>query len=157
LWRVFLDTRVRDFLGEGFSLDGCANIVTNPPFDRLEAFTRRACSIAPRKVAMIAPTARLNAARWLEDLPLARVWLMTPRPSMGPGRLALEGVKAAGDTKDYCWLVFDSAASDRVPELRWLHKDGGCDPEGAKTTWRNSPGGDAASRRANGAFLLRAM
>jgi hypothetical protein len=31
-------------------------------------------------VAIIFPTARLNAARWLQDTPLRRIWLLTPRP-----------------------------------------------------------------------------
>jgi hypothetical protein len=98
----------------------CAN------FDRLEEFTQHGCSIVRQKVAIIAPVARLNAAHWLETLPLVRIWLMTPRPSMGPGRLALQGIESRGDTKDYAWLVFNRMTR-RAPNQRsliWLHKEG---------------------------------
>jgi hypothetical protein len=67
----------------------CLNIVTNPPFDIAREFAFHALELASRKVAIIFPTARLNAARWLEQTPLARIWLLTPRPSMPPGEAIL--------------------------------------------------------------------
>jgi hypothetical protein len=59
-----------------------ASIVTNPPFNQARAFIERALTLVTHKVAAIFPTARLNAARWLEPLPLKTIWLLTPRPSM---------------------------------------------------------------------------
>jgi hypothetical protein len=44
--------------------------VTNPPFDMAKGFAIRALEFARHKVAIIFPTARLNAARWLQALPL---------------------------------------------------------------------------------------
>ena len=98
------------------------NIVSNPPFDTIEGFTLRALALATHKVAMIMPTARLNAARWLEGTPLRRVWLLTPRPSMPPGHVIMAGGKAAGGKSDYCWLVFEHGYRGG-PELKWLRRD----------------------------------
>jgi hypothetical protein len=109
-----------DFLRPTFLL--ADNIVTNPPFDLSRQFAEQALRLATRKVAMIFPTRRLNAASWLEVTPLARVWLMTPRPSMGPGRLALQGIEARGDTKDYCWLVW-IMGHEETPQIKWLRRD----------------------------------
>jgi hypothetical protein len=114
--------RYLDFLStdvEGMTAD---NIVTNPPFNLAKPFVLRALELARHKVATIFPTARLNAARWLEGLPLARVWLLTPRPSMPPGRLVLAGEKPQGGKTDFCWLVFDRKQVGGVT-LRWLHRD----------------------------------
>jgi hypothetical protein len=99
------------------------NIVTNPPFDQLEAFTRHAVERSRRKAAIIAPTARLNAARWLKALPLCRILLLTPRPSMPPGHVVKNGGKITGGKQDYCWLIFERGY-DGSPELDWLHRDG---------------------------------
>jgi hypothetical protein len=77
-----------DFLG---CIDMAAdNIICNPPFKLAREFTLHGLKMAKRKVAVIFPTARLNAAHWLEPLPLARVWLLTPRPSMRGMRQILE-------------------------------------------------------------------
>ena len=113
----------RDF----FSIDEqCDNIVTNPPFDIVQAFYKHAIELARGKVAMIFPTMRLNAARWLERTPLRRIWLLTPRPSMPPGDVILAGKKAQGGRTDYCWLVWDlneEAMHQTAPAVRWLHRD----------------------------------
>jgi hypothetical protein len=105
-----------------------ANFVFNPPFDRCEEFAHHALSMIGKndksKVATIFLQRRLNAAHWLADLPLARVYLLTPRPSMPPGHVILAGEKPGGGTQDFCWLVF-SRAHKGPPELRWLHRDGG--------------------------------
>jgi|SRR5262249_10771414 len=100
-----------------------ANIVTNPPFTVCDQFVRRALELVDGKVAMIWLARRLNAARWLQDTPLARIYLLTPRPSMPPGHVLLAGEKPGGGTQDFCWLVF-SRAHKGQPELRWLHRDG---------------------------------
>jgi hypothetical protein len=98
------------------------NIVCNPPFNIADKFGRHAWTLmGVEKVAMIFPTARLNAAHWLHDLPLSCVWLMTPRPSMPPGHVIMAGEKPGGGKMDYCWLVFEKPK--RTPELRWLRRD----------------------------------
>jgi len=65
---------------------------------------------------------RLNAAHWLRDTPLARIYLLTPRPSMPPGHVILAGEKPGGGSQDFCWLVFFHKHKG-PPELRWLHRD----------------------------------
>lgn len=99
------------------------NIVCNPPFNIAGRFMRQAIDMeGVQKIAMIFPTARLNAARWLEETPLARVWLMTPRPSMPPGHTIAAGEKPSGGKVDFCWVVWTKG---RVgpPDMRWLRRD----------------------------------
>jgi hypothetical protein len=81
-----------DFLSE--ELSPVTNIVTNPPFQTCNAFVRRALEVATDKIAMIWLARRLNAARWLRVTPLARIYFLTPRPSMPPGQVILAGEKA---------------------------------------------------------------
>jgi hypothetical protein len=100
------------------------SIVCNPPFDHVEEFCRVACKSGATKVAMICLTRRLNAAHWLRELPLSRVYLLTPRPSMPPGSYLRAGKAAGGGTQDFCWLVFEPKRSGfPTPELFWLHRD----------------------------------
>ena len=110
-----------DFLAN--ELVVASNIVCNPPFNIAPEFALQALKLAHSKVAMIFPTARLNAAHWLRETPLARVWLMTPRPSMPPGHTITAGQKPGGGKMDFCWLVWTKG---RVgpPDLRWLRRDG---------------------------------
>ena len=99
------------------------NLVFNPPFDDIEGFVEHALARARRKVAFIIPTARLNAARWLRCMPLQRIWLLTPRPSMPPGHVITSGGKITGGKSDYAWAVLEHGYRGK-PELRWLHRDG---------------------------------
>jgi hypothetical protein len=99
------------------------NIVTNPPFGSvLRRFVEHAVRVSQRKTAVIFPVARLNAATWLRDLPLARVWLMTPRPSMPPGAYIAAGNKPKGGRVDFGWLVFDRLHRG-PPSCVWLRRD----------------------------------
>jgi hypothetical protein len=100
------------------------NIICNPPFNIAQAFAEHALRIARLKVAIIFPTARLNAAHWLRDTPLQRVWLLTPRPSMPPGHVIAAGEKPGGGKTDFCWLVFDRGFVGTA-EMRWLRRDAG--------------------------------
>jgi hypothetical protein len=110
-----------DFLKSGTQQP---NIVTNPPFNIAREFALRALKLASRKVAIIFPTARLNAARWLDETPLVQVWLLTPRPSMPPGHIIAAGAKAQGGKMDFCWLVFDRRHPDGGRrEIGWLRRD----------------------------------
>ncbi len=99
------------------------NIVCNPPFNAAPDFALHALSHpGTEKVAMIFPTARLNAAHWLKGTPLARVWLMTPRPSMPPGHTITAGEKPGGGKMDFCWLVWTKGRIGPA-DLRWLRRD----------------------------------
>jgi hypothetical protein len=98
------------------------NIVGNPPFNIAPQFATHALELGnTQKVAMIFPTARLNAAHWLRGTPLVRVWLMTPRPSMPPGHTITAGEKPGGGKMDFCWLVWERGYTGN-PELRWLRR-----------------------------------
>jgi hypothetical protein len=98
-------------------------IVTNPPFNLVGQFALRALAYTQRKVAIIFPTARLHAAHhWIGGTPLRRIWFMTPRPSMPPGRVIAAGGKASGGKTDFCWLVWEHGYTGR-PEARWLERD----------------------------------
>lgn len=111
---------VADFL----RIDALApNIVSNPPFDLFEAFARHALSLrSTRKVALIWLTRRLNAARWLQHTPLARLYYLTPRPSMPPGHVITRGEKPGGGKQDFCWLVWDKAHVGPAT-VHWLHRE----------------------------------
>jgi hypothetical protein len=99
------------------------NIVCNPPFNIAGRFMRHALDmIGVEKIAMIFPTARLNAAHWIKDTPLARVWLMTPRPSMPPGSTITAGERPGGGKMDFCWLVWERGFQGDAG-LRWLRRD----------------------------------
>jgi len=100
------------------------SVVCNPPFDHVEEFCRRSIDIGARKVAMIFLLRRLPAAHWIRELPLKCIYLLTPRPSMPPGRWIRAGNKPGGGTQDFCWLVFDTFGSAGTPTIKWLHRDG---------------------------------
>ena len=99
------------------------NIVCNPPFNIAGRFAAHALNIAACKVALVFPTARLNAAHWLRDKPLKTIWLLTPRPSMPPGHVITSGGKVGGGKMDFCWLVFEHEHSG-TPEMKWLRREG---------------------------------
>lgn len=124
------DIKARGYGGGGTdfrTITHAVNIVSNPPFDVIETFARHACKITDRKVAMIFPIRRLNAAgAWLQQLPHYRTWYLTPRPSMPPGHIALEyerqGKEPKGGKQDFAWLIFLRGFEGRAEE-RWLHRD----------------------------------
>jgi hypothetical protein len=107
-------------------------IVTNPPFRLIREYTLRACSIMQdhdgsigsrvTKVAVIFPVRRLPAASWLEQLPLARVLMLSPRPSMPTGKYIASGGRVGGGTTDFSWLIFQRDYKGQ-PSMGWLHRD----------------------------------
>lgn len=100
------------------------NIISNPPFRIFRKFAFHALALAARKVALMCPVRRLNAARWLQDTPLQTVHLLTPRPSMPPGKVVMDGDREpTGGMVDYCWLVWEQGYVG-PHELRWLHRIG---------------------------------
>jgi hypothetical protein len=100
-----------------------ANVVRNPPFDACDEFARHALELATCKVAMIWLHRRLVAARWLAETPLARIYPLTPRPSMPPGHVILAGTRPGGGTQDFAILVWVHGHAG-PPEVHWLHRDG---------------------------------
>lgn len=118
--RGYTGTIVQDFMQ---CRDHVDNIACNVPFDIAPEFTRHALTLVRHKLAVIFPVPRLNAAhRWLEGLPLARIWLLTPRPSTPPGHVIAGGKKAAGGREDFCWLIF-AVGHAGLAEIKWLHRD----------------------------------
>jgi hypothetical protein len=102
------------------------SVVCNPPFDHIQEFCERAIEIATFKAAMLLPLRRLPAAHWLERLPLQRIYLLTPRPSMPPASYIAAGKKPGGGSQDYCWIILSKRQRiDYQPPRRlcWLHRD----------------------------------
>src|SRR6267154_3318048 len=83
-----------DFFEETREFDA---IVCNPAFTLHKRFAIHALTLAPY-VAMIMPVRKLNSAHWMEELPIVRVWLLTPRPSMPSGSYIASGGKVGGGT-----------------------------------------------------------
>lgn len=103
--------RKLDFLKDG-QISDFGNIVTNPPFSDAEEFIRRALKIVPHggKIAAILPIVWLTGfstkRNWLPISPLRKVFPLSPRPSMPPGRVIEAGERPGNGTKDYCWLLW---------------------------------------------------
>lgn len=112
-----------DFLTSGMRAD---NFVFNPPFDKGDKFALHALEMAERKVAMVYPTRRLNAAHWIRGTPLYRIWYLTPRPSMPPGHVARsyeqKNRDPSGGKQDFCILVW-LKGYEGEPSVRWLRRD----------------------------------
>lgn len=98
------------------------NIVSNPPFGRIEEFSHLAVKAARFKVALLFPVRRVAHALWLRDLPLAHIYYLTPRPSMPPGRVVMRGIKPGSGQQDFAWLVFDKMHHGDITHA-WLHRD----------------------------------
>ena len=112
----------RDFFAQKYDIP---NIVSNPPFTVFKEFALKALDDASRKVALMWLSRRVLAAgKWLRQMPLARIYYLTPRPSMPPAHLIKAGIKPAGGSQDYVWLVWDKKHVGR-PEVLWLHRDHG--------------------------------
>lgn len=116
--------RVADFF---LSARPAPNIVCNPPFRFAMAFVGHALNLAERKVAMLLPAAWVQAetrSHWLARTPLARIWLITPRPSMPPGSLVPDVKQRGNGTTDYAWLVWHQGYSG-LPQIGWLRRGDG--------------------------------
>lgn len=115
---------VADFLGQEFALP-IDNIVTNPPYKLAETFIRRALKIATDKVAVLVqqqfPFSQGRHALFRE-CPIARLYFLSNRPSMPPGRaLAAGTVTAGGGKTDYLWMVFEHGYKGS-PTAHWLRR-----------------------------------
>ncbi len=95
------------------------SIVSNPPYDVLREFVDHALKISTGKVAVIARLAFLASVKrkaWFESRPLARLWVMSRRPSIPPGNV---DVPAKGGSIDYGWFVFEHEHAG-APTIGWL-------------------------------------
>jgi hypothetical protein len=111
---------IQDFL-EVDHLDRDISIVGNPPFT--DAIAQHAIALDPIKMALIWPFARIVAAwPWLAEAPLARVWALSPRPSMPPASYLAAGKKPAGARVEHCWLIFERGYRGPI-ELGWLRRE----------------------------------
>jgi hypothetical protein len=108
-----------DFLTARVPGRGPFSVVTNPPYAITRVIVERALELGAMKVAILFPVARVNAAwRWLEGKPVARLHLLTPRPSVPP----LTAKVIGGGRVDFCWLVLDRRHKGS-PTWGWLRRD----------------------------------
>jgi hypothetical protein len=98
------------------------SIVTNPPFDLIQEFFEQSMAIGAKKVAMIMLVRRLNAAHWLRELPIEKILLLSPRPSMPPGEWLAAGNAPGGGTQDFCWVLVSRGYKD-VRKIDWLRRE----------------------------------
>lgn len=114
---------VADFLGPEFALP-VQNIVTNPPYNLAEKFIRRALKIATNKVAVLVqqqfPYSQGRHALFTE-CPIARIYFLSNRPSMPPGKAIASGQKVGGGKVDYLWMVFEHGY-EGAPTAHWLRR-----------------------------------
>jgi hypothetical protein len=115
--------RIGDFFTMAPPVEAPFSIVGNPPFNLMQHAAERAIMLAP-KVALLWRLARVVAAHWLQGMPLVRVHMLTPRPSMPTGTHIEAGGYVGGDSHEYCWLIFERGHVG-APELGWLFRDGG--------------------------------
>jgi len=101
------------------------SIVMNPPYKQTIEFIEQALKFSNAKVAALVPLKFLasNAryGKFTEDWPLARVYVLSSRPSIPPGEVVASGEKATGGAIDFCWLVFE-AGHFSPPAMHWLRK-----------------------------------
>lgn len=129
------DSTTEDFLLADYETD---NIVSNPPFGlcgKASAknglkedffYVKQALMTATKKVALLLPLPWLTGAdkgAWLKTTPLAKVMILTPRPSMPPGPVIEAGLSPGGGTEDFAWMIW-SKDHKGPPTLGWLNRDG---------------------------------
>lgn len=108
------------------------NIGSNPPFklcdDRkagTHPYVERCLERASGKVALLMPSNWVQGdkrSRWLETTPLARIYYISPRPSMPPGPALEAGMKPGNGTTDYAWFIWEHGHTGG-PVTRWLRRN----------------------------------
>ncbi|MCM0018829.1 MAG: class I SAM-dependent methyltransferase [Tagaea sp.] len=129
-----------DLIDRGFGAGGCDftaidpsepgnrvdNVVSNPPFDKAEAFLRMALACARHKVALLLRLSWLEGRgrRWVFDTtPLTAIHPFASRVSMPPGSVAQE---AKGGAVAFMWAVWDwSHPVGAPPILRRIERKPG--------------------------------
>lgn len=108
---------VADFLAPAYTWPTDA-VVSNPPYRHMEAFARKALTVARHSVALLVPLPFLGSQRRHElfnSTPVASVIILSKRPSMPPGGL---GIKATGGKEDYAWCIWRHG-HDGLPTIQW--------------------------------------
>jgi hypothetical protein len=118
----------RDFLSPKYKAPrGPVSIVSNPPFSRMREFVERSLEVSTGKVALLFPSHRTGAARWLRDFPLTRILHVSPRPSLWHGKEYLRrtnaGEKLGNGTRDVAWFIFEPGEA-YVGATDWLFRGG---------------------------------
>jgi hypothetical protein len=93
------------------------SVVTNAPYAIAQEIVEHALALGALKVAFLFPTARVHAADWLEQLPVAHQHFLQPRPSVPP----IHAKKVGGGRVDFSWIVIDRRRKG-PPTWGWLHK-----------------------------------
>ena len=110
---------VADFLADERSAE---NIVSNPPYDIADQWLAHALRITERRVALLLPLRWLASERRVSagtGAALASVVILTPRPSIPPGRLLqAQQIVPSGGKTDYAWFVWEKGHVGR-PDIRW--------------------------------------
>jgi hypothetical protein len=102
------------------------NIVCNPPFGLSEPFIQKSLEITRvgGKIACILPLVWMagfsKKRNWLPVSPLRFVFPISPRPSMPPGAVILQGEKPGNGTKDFAWFVWEKGFSG-VASLEFMN------------------------------------
>lgn len=111
----------RDFLADA---GPHYNLIFNPPFARAEEFILHALDVACFRIAVLVRIAFLASqrrrSRLFDPHPPERVLVLSTRPSMPPGSMAIE---AKGGKTDYCWIVWNNdrpACRRAQPTIAWL-------------------------------------
>lgn len=125
---------LEDFLTSDYETD---NIVSNPPFglcgkankkskNKVDfEYVKRALATAEKKVALLLPLSWMTGAdkgHWLTHSPLAKVLIITPRPSMPPGPVIEAGIEPGGGEDDFAWFIWDHKHKG-PPTLGWMNRD----------------------------------
>lgn len=115
---------VRDFLVDNTHR---ANIVVNPPFSHAEAMIRHALAVV-RSGGIVAALAQIKFLASQTRHPLftmremERVFVLSTRPSMPPGKLLLEKgehIRGSG-FHDFVWLVWRVGKRQPGARVEWL-------------------------------------
>ncbi len=89
-------------------MSGKFDIVSNPPFHKIDEFVRKGYEYTKEKACFLLPLAWMagnTRSTWLEILGLRTVWVLCPRPSMPPGHVVLSDGHVGGGTKDFAWCI----------------------------------------------------
>jgi len=97
------------------------NIVTNPPFNAIEAFIAKALELSTAKVAILARLSFLEGSRrkdMFESTPLVRVWVFSSRLAVPHNRDRTDDA-GRGGMIPFAWYVWEHGHVG-PPALGWL-------------------------------------
>lgn len=99
------------------------NIITNPPFDKIQDFIEKALTISNDKVIMFAKIQLLEGTKrkkLFENAPLKYIYVFSKRVNpMRNGEELDENGKPWASTMCFAWFVFEKEYEDE-PIIRWI-------------------------------------